>query len=147
MIEQLLSRIQSDLIEAQKRMQKSVKLSAGKRLTGGIHWELQTSLHSLTLEKDNADECQMTEKEWGEQQHTREVEIAAVEGTITVLDADDAHETSVRPSAIERLAKWRCGRVATRGCDNGLSESRYCLACRRTSTKKNLWLHLWSRLP
>jgi len=126
MLEQMLSHIQSDLSEAQKQDARNAenfkKLKVSLEASIG---ELQTSLDNLTSEKANTDaalvsdketivatketlskenqylmylkeKCQTTDKEWEERQQTREAEIAAVEGAIKVLDADDAHQTFAR---------------------------------------------------
>jgi hypothetical protein len=123
MLEQMLSRIQSDLSEAQKQDARNAenfgKLKVSLEASIG---ELQTSLDNLSSEKANTDaslvsdketivatketlsrenqyllylkeKCQTTDKEWEERQQTREAEIAAVEGAIKILDADDAHQT------------------------------------------------------
>eukprot|EP00450_Noctiluca_scintillans_P003323 CAMPEP_0194482152 /NCGR_PEP_ID=MMETSP0253-20130528/4236_1 /TAXON_ID=2966 /ORGANISM="Noctiluca scintillans" /LENGTH=667 /DNA_ID=CAMNT_0039321675 /DNA_START=23 /DNA_END=2026 /DNA_ORIENTATION=- len=126
MLEQMLSHIQSDLSEAQKQDARNAenfsKLKVSLEASIG---ELQTSLDNLISEKANTDaalvsdkeaivatketlskenqylmflkeKCQTTDKEWEERQQTREAEIAAVEGAIKVLDADDAHQTFAR---------------------------------------------------
>ena len=81
-----------------------MKFSLDERLIGGIHRGVADLVRQFDLGEGQhhvvrvsvkfimylQESYQMTEKEWEEQQH--EAEIAAVEGTIKVLDADVAHD-------------------------------------------------------